>query len=109
MTPLTNGQTFRDRITVVNDPDHCFTLYYKDPATPHNLEPMGWITYNEMTKELIFKNKGKIPNKCILLGGSTKMKDLNFIGKFGEGFKVAALVLLRGYDLNYVKDNKSVP
>jgi hypothetical protein len=59
---------------------------------------MGWIDYDIMNKRLIFKNKGKIPAFCILLGGSTKQNDLNLIGTFGEGFKIAALVLLRGFN-----------
>ena len=67
------------------------------------------ILYNEKTQELSFINKGGIPATAILLGGSTRQNDLNLIGQFGEGFKIAALVLLRGYDEEIIRINKQLP
>ena len=37
------------------------------------------------------------------MGGSTKQN------KFGEGLKIAALVLLRGYDTDIIRLNKNLP
>ncbi len=106
---LQPGKTYRDYLEVLNESEHCFTLIYKDPSNLSMSEIMGQIEYDERKSQLIFRNKGKIPTYCILLGGSTKMNDLNQIGKFGEGFKVAALVLLRGFNKDVVRDNKSLP
>lgn len=53
------------------------------------------------TVEIISRG-GKIPVKSLLLGATSKADDSESIGKFGEGLKLALLVLTReGYDVSF--------
>lgn len=48
-----------------------------------------------------------IPSSTLALGTTTKRDDLNKVGCYGEGFKLAILVLLReGYDVSISNGNK---
>ena len=59
------------------------------------------IDYDEEKMEMRLCNKKSVLNKStLLLGCSSKADDSSTIGKFGEGYKLAVLVLLRnGYDV----------
>ncbi len=57
--------------------------------------------YNLSGDTLEFTSKNiTIPSSALLMGVSTKREDLNTVGGKGEGFKLAAVVLIReGYEL----------
>lgn len=71
--------------------------------------------YDEKNEDIEFgkgyisiTNKGvSIPSSTLALGTSTKRDDIDKVGCYGEGFKLAILVLLReGYDVSIVNGNK---
>lgn len=54
------------------------------------------ISYNEATEELFVSNKKSVLNKkMLLLGYTSKKNDSETIGQFGEGLKLALLILNR--------------
>lgn len=54
------------------------------------------ITINKENGSITITNKNtSIPSSTLLLGNTSKKDDLNKIGQFGEGYKLAILVLLR--------------
>lgn len=63
-------------------------------------------TYSEEDKTLIVTNKGAFLEKSTLLLGGTSKSGKNTIGQFGEGYKIATIVLLR-HGLNLVINNKN--
>ena len=55
-----------------------------------------YFAYNEEAQELIIGNKtSKLEVNSLLMGYSSKRDDEDTIGRHGEGYKVALMVLLR--------------
>lgn len=66
-----------------------------DQETTEQDNAMFW-RYDESQQKLLIGNKrSKLSVRSLLLGESTKQNDTRTIGKFGEGYKIATLVLLR--------------
>lgn len=51
--------------------------------------------YDKEKSLLLISNKGKLGKQSLLIGNSTKREDKSKIGQHGEGYKLAAAVLLR--------------
>lgn len=67
-----------------------------DNEVTSNGENSMFIEYDENTQELKIGNKtSKLTLDTLLLGSSSKRDDDNTIGKHGEGYKIAFMVLLR--------------
>lgn len=61
-----------------------------------NPDNKSFFNYDEATQILTIGNKQSILNiESLLLGVSTKTDDKHTIGQFGEGYKIATMVLLR--------------
>lgn len=61
-----------------------------------NPENTSYWKYDEDTQKLYIGNKYSVLNvETLLLGVSTKTNDNTTIGQFGEGYKIATVVLLR--------------
>lgn len=58
-------------------------------------EPEHTIQFMESEGQVHITNTGAIPTSFLMLGNSSKQNNLEKIGQFGEGFKLALLVLAR--------------
>lgn len=72
------------------------------------------VVYNPKTKKLIISSRDSIlERKTLLLGASSKIDDTTTIGQFGEGYKIALLVLTKmGIPVvikNYARDERWTP
>lgn len=68
-------------------------------------EPEHSIQFMESEGKIIVSNSGSIPTSSLLLGNTSKANSDTTIGQFGEGFKLALLVLARqGKKVSIVND-----
>lgn len=66
-----------------------------DQQTQYPNNEMSWV-YDEDEQKLTISNKSSVLTAgTLLLGATSKSKDVTTIGQFGEGYKIATLVLLR--------------
>jgi len=66
-----------------------------DQETVCTDNPMSW-SYDSETETIKISNaKSRLETKSLLLGSTTKVDNDDTIGQFGEGYKIAALVLTR--------------
>ena len=69
--------------------------------------PMA-ITYDREKQKVTFKNQGaKLNSRAMLLGGTSKADDAKMIGTYGEGMKIAFLVLSRAGLIVVVRNGMS--
>ena len=63
------------------------------------LETLSGLSADEAKKELVLENLGSFNVKALLMGSTSKKKvgdeESKFLGQFGEGMKLAMLVLLK--------------
>ena len=66
------------------------------------------IEYDSNIQTLKIKNEGaKLPASSLILGCSSKGNNDNLTGQFGEGFKLALVVLIRkGYGVNIINSDE---
>ena len=66
------------------------------------------IEYDNNIQTLKIKNEGaKLPASSLILGCSSKGNNDNLTGQFGEGFKLALVVLIRkGYGVNIINSDE---
>jgi hypothetical protein len=76
---------------------HAIRELLQNAMDAHDLGYPMTVNYDESRKTLSIHNEGiSISRNSLLLGTTTKADDDNMRGKFGEGFKLAFIVLLRG-------------
>lgn len=89
--------------------------YVSSWGTTEAIRELIQNAYDEKNEDIEFgkgyitiSNRGvSIPSSTLALGASTKRDDIDKVGCYGEGFKLAILVLLReGYDVNITNGNK---
>lgn len=66
------------------------------------------MTYNEQSHTVTIKNTGMLSKASLLIGHSTKRDDSTTIGQHGEGYKLAAAVLLRLGKPFFIYNDKEV-
>lgn len=66
------------------------------------------IIDNKNTGIILFSNEGTLKKETLLLGATTKSSDTSSIGQYGEGYKLACLVLTRmGYKVTIRTGNET--
>lgn len=86
----------------------------QEVQSPSNKFSYKFVRGNLNTETLVLSNKeSKLTKASLLLGSTTKSGDAKTIGNFGEGYKLALLVLARsGYDVriyNYALKETWIP
>lgn len=91
---LTISPNYVPNWTIVDAMRELFQNALDQESTDH--ENVAEWNYNEDSCQVIISNKKThLPINSLLLGQTTKADDKATIGKFGEGYKIATLVLLR--------------
>jgi len=66
------------------------------------------VEYNAIFEKLTVSNPGQLTKESLLIGHSTKRGDSTKIGQHGEGYKLAAAVLLRSGKPFRIYNNKEI-